>query len=63
MWTILASSFDAMVTVNRNEIGVLIDKNSKNGVVDVRRQGDWIILVKFVVGDLILSVIVCMPPK
>jgi hypothetical protein len=63
MWTILASSFDAMVTVNRNEVGVLIDKNSKNGVVDVRRQGDWIILVKFVVGDLILSVIVCMPPK
>jgi hypothetical protein len=31
--------------------GVLIDKRLKNGVVDVRRQGEWIILVKLVFVD------------
>ena len=29
---------------NRNEVGVLIDKSLKKGVVGVRRQGDRIIL-------------------
>jgi len=38
-------------------VGVLIDKSLKNDVVDVRRRGDRIILVKFVVGDLVLNVI------
>ena len=42
---------------NRNGVGVLIDKSLKNGVVGVRRQGDRIILVKLVVGDMILNVI------
>ena len=43
--------------VNRNGVGVLIDKSLKNGVVGVRRQGDRIILVKLVVGDMVLNVI------
>lgn len=30
---------------NRNGVGVLIDKSLKDGVADVRRQGDRIILV------------------
>ena len=37
---------------NRNGVGVLIDKSLNNGVVGVRRQGDRIILVKLVVGDM-----------
>ena len=41
---------------NRNRV-VLIDKSLKNGVVEVRRQGDRIILVKLVVGDMVLNVI------
>ena len=48
---------------NRNGVGVLIDKSLKNGVVRVRRQGDRIILVKFVVGDMILNVISAYAPQ
>jgi hypothetical protein len=45
-WTIHATSFgtqDNYKPANRNRIGVLIGKSLKNGVVDVRRQGDMII--------------------
>ena len=35
----------------------MIDKGLKNSVVGVRRQGDRIILVKLVVGDMVLNVI------
>ena len=44
------------IVANRNG-GVLINKSLKNGVVGVRRQGDRIILVKLVVGDMVLNVI------
>jgi hypothetical protein len=44
-------------TSGRNGIGILIDKSLKDGVVDVRRQGDRIILVRLVIGDLVLNVI------
>ena len=47
---------------NRNGVGVLIDKSLKNGVVGVRRQGDMIILVKLVVGDMVLNVISTYAP-
>ena len=46
-----------VVTTNKNGVGILIDKNLRNGVVDVKRLGDRIILVKLVVGDLVLNVI------
>ena len=49
--------------VNRNRVGVLIDKSLKNGVVGVRRQGDRIILVKLVVGDIVLNVISAYAPQ
>jgi hypothetical protein len=42
-------------TVNRNRVGILIYKSLKNGVVDVIRQGNRIILVKLVVDDLVLT--------
>ena len=48
---------------NKNRVGVLIDKSLKNSVVEVRRQGDRIILVKLVVGDMVLNVISAYAPQ
>ena len=47
---------------NRNRVEVLIDKSLKNCVVGVRRQGDRIILVKLVIGDMVLNVISAYAP-
>ena len=41
----------------------MINKSLKDGVVDVKRQGDRIILVKLVVGDLVLNVISANAPQ
>jgi hypothetical protein len=41
----------------------LIDKSLKDGVVDVKRLGDRIILVKLVIGDLVLNVISAYAPQ
>jgi hypothetical protein len=35
----------------------VLDKSLKDGVVDIKRQGDMIILVKLFVGDLVFNVI------
>jgi hypothetical protein len=43
--------------------GVLVDKSLKNGTVDMRMQGDRIILVKLDVGDLVLNIINVYAPK
>ena len=48
---------------NRNGVGVLIDKSLKNSVVGVRRQGNRIILVKLVIGDMVLNVISAYAPQ
>ena len=48
-------------TTNKN-VGVLIDKSLKDGVVEVRRQGDRIILVKLVISDMVLNVISAYAP-
>ncbi|AQK55117.1 hypothetical protein ZEAMMB73_Zm00001d051783 [Zea mays] len=48
---------------NNNGVGVLIDKSLKIGVVDVKRLGDRIILVKLVIGDLVLNVISAYAPQ
>ncbi|EMS49145.1 Cysteine-rich receptor-like protein kinase 26 [Triticum urartu] len=50
-------------TANRNGIGILINKSLKYGVVDVKRRGGRIILVKMVVGDLVLNVINMYAPQ
>jgi exonuclease III len=50
-------------TSNRNGVGVLIDKSIKDGVVEVRRQGDRIILVKLVISDMVLNVISAYAPQ
>jgi exonuclease III len=50
-------------TTNKNGVGIVLDKNLKNGVVDIKRQGDMIILVKLLVGDLVLNVISASAPQ
>jgi exonuclease III len=50
-------------TTNKNEVGIVLDKSLKNGVVDIKRQGDKIILVKLLVGDLIFNVISDYAPQ
>jgi exonuclease III len=44
-------------TSTKNDIGIVLDKSLKDGVVDIKRQGDMIILVKLLVGDLVFNVI------
>jgi hypothetical protein len=48
---------------SRNGVGILIDKSLKNEVVAVRRQGDMIIIIKLVFGDLVLNVIIAYAPQ
>ncbi|KAG2608426.1 hypothetical protein PVAP13_4NG319001, partial [Panicum virgatum] len=50
-------------TPGRNGVGILIDRSLKDGVVEVRRQGDRIILIRLVVGDLVLNVISAYAPQ
>jgi hypothetical protein len=48
---------------SRNSVDILIDKCLKNGVVAVRRQGDRIIMIKLIFGDLVLNVIGAYAPQ
>jgi exonuclease III len=48
---------------SRNGVGILIDKSLKNEVVAVRRQGDRIIMIKLLFGDLVLNVISAYAPQ
>jgi hypothetical protein len=48
--------------VNKNEVGIVLDKSLKDGVVDIKRQGDMIILVKLLVGDLVFNVFSAYTP-
>jgi exonuclease III len=50
-------------TTNKNEVGIVLDKSLKGGVVDIKRQGDEIILVKLLVGDLVFNVISAYAPQ
>jgi exonuclease III len=50
-------------TSGRNDVGILIDRSLKDGVIDVRTQGDRIILVRLVVGDSALNVISAYAPQ
>jgi exonuclease III len=47
----------------KNGVGIVLDKNLKDGVVDIKRQGDMIILVKLLVGDLVFNVISAYVPQ
>jgi hypothetical protein len=48
---------------SRNGVVILIDKSLKNRVVAVRRQGDRIIMIKLIFGDLVLNVISAYAPQ
>ena len=50
-------------TPGRNGVGILIDRSLKDGVVEVRRQDDRIILIRLVVGDSVLNVISAYAPQ
>jgi hypothetical protein len=50
-------------TANKNRVGIVLDKSLKDGVVDIKRQGDRIILVKLLIGDLIFNVISAYAPQ
>jgi hypothetical protein len=50
-------------TTNKNGVGIVLDKSLKDGVVDIKRQGDRIILVKLLVGDLVFNVISAYAPQ
>jgi hypothetical protein len=50
-------------TTNKNGVGIVLDKSLKDGVVDIKRQGDMIILVKLLIGDLVFNVISAYTPQ
>jgi hypothetical protein len=47
----------------KNGIGIVLDKSLKDGVVDIKCEGDRIILVKLFVGDLIFNIISAYAPQ
>jgi exonuclease III len=47
----------------KNGVGIVLDRRLKDGVVDIKRQGDKIILVKLLVGDLVFNVISAYAPQ
>jgi hypothetical protein len=47
----------------KNVVCIVLDKSIKNGVVDIKHQGDKIILVKLLVGDLVFNVISAYAPQ
>jgi hypothetical protein len=47
----------------KNGVGIVLDKSLKDGVVDIKCQGDIIILVKLLVGDLVFNFISAYAPQ
>ena len=41
----------------------MIDKSLKDGVMEVTRQGDRIILVKLIISDMVLNIISAYAPN
>jgi hypothetical protein len=48
---------DTVLNEQGNEVGIVLNKSLKDEVVNIKRQGDRIILVKLLVRDLIFNVI------
>jgi hypothetical protein len=44
-------------TSTKNSVDIVLDKSLNDRVVNIKRQGDKIILVKLIVGDLVFNVI------
>jgi hypothetical protein len=47
----------------KNDVGIVLDKSLKDGVVDIVHQGDRIILVTLLVGDLVFNIISAYAPQ
>jgi hypothetical protein len=50
-------------TSTKNGVGIVLDKSLKDGVVDIKHQGDMIILVKLLIGDLVFNIISAYTPQ
>jgi hypothetical protein len=50
-------------TSTKNDVGIVLNKSLKDGVMNIKRQGDRIILVKLLVGDLVFNVISAYAPQ
>jgi hypothetical protein len=50
-------------TSTKNGICIVLDKSLKDGVVDIKCQGDRIILMKLLVGDLVFNIISAYAPQ
>jgi hypothetical protein len=50
-------------TSTKNEVGIVLNKSLKDGVVNIKRQRDRIILVKLLVRDLVFNVISAYAPQ
>jgi exonuclease III len=50
-------------TSAKNGVAIVLDKSLKDEVVDIQHQGDMIILVKLLVGDLNFTVISAYAPQ
>jgi hypothetical protein len=50
-------------TSTKNSVGIMLDKSLKDWVMDIKHQGDMIILVKLIVEDLIFNVISAYVPQ
>ena len=48
---------------NRNGIGIILDRQLVDEVVDVRRKGDKILLIKLILGDKTVNVINIYTPQ
>ena len=48
---------------NRNEVGIIVDKNFKDDIVIVIRKGDKLILVKLVLGENIINIVSAYAPQ
>jgi hypothetical protein len=47
----------------KNDVGIVLDKSLKDGVVDIVHPGDRIILVTLLVGDLVFNIISAYAPQ
>jgi exonuclease III len=50
-------------TSTKNGVGIVLDKSFKDGMMDIKHQGDMIILVKLLVGDLVFNIISTYAPQ
>jgi hypothetical protein len=60
------TSFKLWYTGNmstKNDVGIVLDKSLKDRVVDIKRQGGMLILVKLLIRDLIFNVISDYAPQ